>query len=141
MNIIPRDSSFDLDRIFNHFGVPFSNGEIDSSFFSPKVDITDHEDRFEICAELAGVDKDNVTVSLENGLLTIEAKMETENAEKKKGKVIRKERHSGSFLRSFQVGTGVAEADVSASFKDGLLKLTIPKVEESVPLKKQIEIQ
>ena len=140
MNIIPRDSFFDFDRLFNHFSTPAARTDFDSRFFSPKVDITDHKDRYEISAEMAGVDKDNLSVDLEDGLLTIRATIENESSEEKEGKVIRKERHSGSFLRSFQVGPEVKESDISANFKNGLLTLSVPKTEDVAAERKRIEI-
>ena len=141
MNIVPRDSFFDFDRLFNHLSVPAGRADFDGQFFSPKVDITDHDDRFEISAEMAGVDKEDLSVTLEDGLLTIKASVNKESSEEKEGKVIRKERHSGSFLRSFQVGPNVKESDISASFKNGLLKLSVPKTTEETAPRKQIEIQ
>ena len=140
MNILPRDSIFDFDRLFNQFMVPSSNKELSSGFFSPRIDITDHEDYYAIDAELPGVDKDKLHVTLEDGVLTIQASMDSEKSDEKEGKVIRKERYSGSYLRSFNVGAGVNEADISAKFENGLLNLKVPKVAEQAPTKKRIEI-
>jgi HSP20 family protein len=109
-------------------------------FFSPKIDITENNDHYTIVAELAGVDKDDLNVSLEDGVLTIEASMEKESTKKEKGKVIRKERHTGSYLRSFNVGHSLAEADIDATFTNGLLELKVPKMEDTAHSVKRIEV-
>jgi HSP20 family protein len=140
MNIVPRDSIFDFDRFFNHFGLPAVQKELDDSFFSPRVDITDRDDSYVIKAELAGVDKDNLSVTLEDGLLTIQASVETEKTDEEKGRVIRKERRTGSYLRSFNVGKNLHDADISAKFENGLLELTIPKVGEAKKISRKIEV-
>ena len=141
MNILPRDSMFDFDRLFHHFSSPAMAKEMDNGFFSPRVDITDHDDHYKIVAELAGVNKDNLSVTLENGLLTIQASMESETSDEKEGRVIRKERRTGSFLRSFDVGNNVTQADISAKFDNGLLQLTIPKVDDTRKQRQQINIK
>ena len=141
MNILPRDSIFDFDRLFNHFSNHALPKDMDNGFFSPRVDITDHKDHYKIVAELAGVEKDNLSVTLENGLLTIQASMASESSDEKEGRVIRKERRTGSFLRSFDVGSNVSESDISARFDNGLLQLTIPKVDDVKKQRQQIDIR
>lgn len=141
MNILPRDSIFDFDRLFNQLGVPAVSKELDNDFFSPRVDVTEHDDHYKIKAELAGVDKDKLSVTLDDGLLTIQASVESEKSDEEDGRVIRKERRTGSFLRSFNVGRVVQESAISAKFENGLLELTIPKVEEQKKLRKSIDIK
>ena len=140
MNIIPRDSMFDLDRFFDRFWSPSVQKEMGEGFFSPRIDITDKDDHYEISAELAGVKKDDIHVTLEDGILTLKASVNTEKTDEKEGKVIRKERMSGSYLRSFNVGKGVTESDINAKFEDGVLELTVPKKAEQAPEKKRVEI-
>ncbi len=76
MNILTPDSLLSFDRLFNHLGLPDVPMETAEGFFSPNIDITEKGDHYTICAELAGVDKDNLNVSLEDGVLTIDASME-----------------------------------------------------------------
>jgi HSP20 family protein len=140
MTLIPRDSLFDLDNLFNHFFTPTVAKELDNEFFSPRVDIKEAKDKYEIIADLPGVAKDDLSVTLENGVLSIEASTSEETSEEKDGKVIRKERRSGKYMRSFNLGGDIHEEDISASFKDGVLSLTVPKAEESVPEPRQIEV-
>tara|TARA_R110001592_G_scaffold363371_1_gene685581 strand:+ start:199825 stop:200169 length:345 start_codon:yes stop_codon:yes gene_type:complete len=112
-----------------------------ADFFSPRVDIKEKKGKYQITADLPGVDKDHLSVTLDNGVLTIEASTEEEKTEEDDGNVIRKERRSGKFMRSFNLGSGVKDSDINAKFKNGVLKLTVPKAEEQVVEPKQIEVK
>ena len=140
MSLIPRDSLFDLDNLFNHFWSPAVSKEMAADFFSPRVDIKEKKKKYEITADLPGVDKDDLSVTLEDGVLTIEASTSEEKTEEEDGKVIRKERRSGKFMRSFNLGLDVKEGDISAKFKDGVLTLSVPKAEASVSKPKKINV-
>ena len=140
MSLIPRDSLFDLDNLFNHFWSPVVSKEMSADFFSPRVDIKEKKKKYEITADLPGVDKDDLSVTLEDGVLTIEASTSEEKTEEEDGKVIRKERRSGKFMRSFNLGLDVKEGDISAKFKDGVLTLSVPKAEASVSKPKKINV-
>lgn len=141
MSLIPRDSLFDLDNLFNHFWSPAVSKEMTADFFSPRVDIKEKKGKYEITADLPGVDKDHMSITLENGVLTIEASTEEEKTEKEDGKVIRKERRSGKFMRSFNLGPGVKESDIDAKFKNGVLKLVVPKAKAQVVEPKRIDVK
>ena len=97
------------------------------------TDIKESDSEYEMTIDLPGFKKDEVSVALENGYLTISAtkgleKDEAENEEeKKKGNYIRRERYSGSCQRSFYVGDALSVDDIKANFKHGILNLTIPK--------------
>lgn len=99
------------------------------------TDIKETDDGYEMVVDLPGFKKENVTVELDQGYLTITAAkgLEQDEAEseeaKKEGKYIRKERYSGEFRRSFYVGDGLKQEDIKAKFKHGLLTLDIPKKE------------
>lgn len=142
MNLIPRDSLFDLDTFFNGFQglTPKSVGE-EGSFFAPRVDVHSKRNKYVIDAELPGVRKDDLRVNFENGVLSIEAEMKDETSEEEDGKVIRRERRFGQFSRSFHLGEDISDADIKASFKDGVLKLEIPKATPTKPEKRQIEVK
>lgn len=129
MSLVSKDSLFDLDNLFHHFWSPAVSRDMTADFFSPRVDIKEKKGSYEITADLPGVDKDDVSVTLDNGVLTIEASTEEEKTEEQDGKVLRKERRSGKFMRSFNLGAEVKESDISASFRNGVLKLTMPKTE------------
>ncbi|MCR5734325.1 MAG: Hsp20/alpha crystallin family protein [Lachnospiraceae bacterium] len=108
-----------------------------------KTDVHEHEDAFEVDIDLPGFKKDEINIALEDGYLSVSAAKALDNDKKdKKGKVIRKERYSGSMQRSFYVGEAVTEEDIKAKFEDGVLKLDIPKKEvNKVPEKKFIAIE
>ena len=108
-----------------------------------KTDVHENEDGYELDIDLPGFKKDDIKLSLENGYLFVSASKAHENDEKNdKGKVIRKERYSGSMQRSFYIGDAIEEEDVKAKFEDGVLKLEVPKKDEAkVPEKKYISIE
>lgn len=112
----------------------------DRGVFSPRVDIKDAGDHYEITAELAGVAKEDIHVHVKDGILTLEAEANEEDKEEKEGKVIRQERRYGRYMRSFDLGSDVHEADINASFNDGVLKLQAPKLVEKAVERRKIDI-
>ena len=108
-----------------------------------KTDIREHDNGYELDIDLPGFKKDEISIDLDSGYLTISAaKGLDKDEEDKKGKYIRKERYAGAMQRSFYVGDGVTEEDVKAKFEDGILKLSIPKKEaKAVETKKTIAIE
>lgn len=109
----------------------------ENSSWMPTVDISETENGFEIHAELPGVTDDDLNVSVTDNLLTI--KGEKRQEEKTEGKNYhRVERRYGSFQRSFTLPRQVNTSDIKAGFKDGILTLSIPKVEEAMPTEIQI---
>ena len=92
-----------------------------------KTDVRETEDSYELDIDLPGFKKDEIKVDLKDGYLTISAAKGLDKDEKdKKGKYIRQERYAGACSRSFYVGD-VEPEDVSASYEDGILKLSMPK--------------
>lgn len=103
-----------------------------------KTDIRENENGYELDMDLPGFKKDEITVNLRDGYVTISAErgMERNEKDEKTGKFVRQERYSGSCQRSFYVGEGVKQEDMKARFEDGILHLEFPKaspkqVEES----------
>jgi HSP20 family molecular chaperone IbpA len=95
-----------------------------------KTDVREHDDGYELDIDLPGFQKDELTLHLQDGYLTVSAAKGLDEEHKdKKGKVIRRERYSGAMQRSFYVGDGVEETDVKAKYENGVLKLSIPKKE------------
>lgn len=93
-----------------------------------KTDVRETEDSYELDVDLPGFKKDEVTVDLQDGYLTISAAKGLDKDEPdKKGKFLRQERYAGSMSRSFYVGDDVESADISAKFEDGILKISVPK--------------
>lgn len=141
MSLIPRNSLFDFDRFFDNPWLPSISDDSGVTAFSPRVDVREGEKEYEITAELPGVKKDDISVTLDNGVLSIKAETRQENKEEKEGRLIRQERRYGKFVRSFDLGPQVHEGDIKASFEDGILRLVAPKTEPSGSEAKRIEIQ
>jgi HSP20 family molecular chaperone IbpA len=132
-----KQNYFDLfDPFFNDFFGLERNAKYNEVM---KTDIIDHEDSYEMKIELPEIKKENIKMSLDNGYLTIEAKVEKNTDEN--DKYIRKERYYGEYKRSYYVGDAVTEEDIDAKLLDGVLTLNIKKVETKVPEKKYIEIK
>lgn len=108
-------------------------GGVNANFM--KTDVKEADQSYEVAVELPGFSKDNLSVELKDGYLTISARNDENHDQKDdQGRYIRRERYYGSVSRSFYVGEDITEEDIKASFKDGVLKLTLPKKEA-----KQIE--
>ena len=96
----------------------------------PSVDIAEDDKEYTIKAELPGVSKEDVKVTVEGGVLSITGERKTEKEEKEK-KYHRIERSYGSFFRSFTLPEGTSTEKIGAEFKDGILKLHLPKDEKA----------
>jgi HSP20 family protein len=141
MSLIPRGSFLDPDRFFDDFWAPVKReGESAAAFFAPRVDVKDKDDHFEITAELPGVQKEDIHLTLSEGVLTLEAEAKQEDKEEQNGKIIRQERRYGKLMRSFNLGSEVHEEDISAEFRDGVLTLRAPKRAEPAPTTRRINI-
>ena len=105
----------------------------------PKVNVYEYDDRIGILAEIPGLDKKQLNVEVEDGVLTISGdKHGFDNTDK--AKLIRRELKHSSFKRSFELGDSLDGDKVSASFKDGILSISIPKVEPELPKKNFVKI-
>ena len=138
MMMIPRRHDFDLfDDMFRD---PFFN-EGESKLM--KTDINEKKDKYIIEMDLPGYDKEGIKIEIQDGYLTVHAKVNKENNQEEKGKYVRKERYMGECSRSFYIGDNIKEEDIKAKFHNGTLILEIPKKEEQkqLPEKKYIEIE
>ena len=96
-----------------------------------KTDVRECDGAYELEMELPGCKKEDVTAQLNDGYLTVQASRNASNEEKdSQGNYIRRERYTGQCSRSFFVGEAVKQEDIRARFEDGILKLTVPRVEE-----------
>ena len=126
----------------------FDNFFRDDDFFTKKqnslmkTDVKEMKDKYEIKIDLPGYEKENINLSLNNGYLEISAKMNKEENEEEE-KYVRRERFVGECSRSFYVGDDITEEDINAEFKNGILKIDVPKKENEEDQKeiKQIEIK
>lgn len=93
-----------------------------------KTDVRELDGSYELDVDLPGFKKDEVTVDLQDGYLTISAEKALDKDESdQKGKFLRQERYAGSMSRSFYVGDDVEAADICAKYEDGILKISVPK--------------
>src|SRR2546429_5312964 len=124
------------NRLSTLFGRPQRRGngreEITLPEWTPLADITEDEKEYLIKAELPEIKKEDVKVTVENGVLTITGERKFEKEEKDK-KYHRIERSYGSFTRSFMLPDGADGVKVNAEFKDGVLKVHLPKSEKAKP--------
>ncbi len=134
------DDFHSLFDIFNEpfFNMPAMNMSAAANF---KVDVKDNGNAYELIADFPGLKKENISLNYENSYLTISAQTEEGNEEQDdKGNYIRRERHVGSMSRSFYIDN-VDENKISAEFKDGTLKIDLPKKVEDTPKSTKIEIK
>ena len=138
MMMIPRRNDFDL--FGDMFRDPFFT---ESENKIMKTDIREKDDKYLIDIDLPGYEKENIKISVEDGYLTVQATIDSNNEEKEKGKFVRKERYMGTCSRSFYVGDEVKNEDIKASFKKGILSIEVPKKEpnKEIPEKRYIEIE
>jgi len=132
-----------INRYNRYFGLARSNGEREGkdlfsrSDWAPAVDIKETDEAFSIEAELPGMSKEDVKVTVQDGVLSIqgERRQEEETGDRKHHRI---ERVYGSFIRRFTLPENVDENSIHASFKDGVLSLTLAKSEPAEP--KAIEV-
>ena len=136
--LTPFDAIFDqlMNKQFPTFqeevGVSFNKGAY------PKVNVYEYDDKVGIVAEIPGLDKKNVTVDVEDGILTISG--DKHGFDTDGGKCITRELKQSSFKRSFTLGEHLDGEEVSAKFKDGMLSIDVPKVTPEKPKKKFVKI-
>lgn len=123
----------EMDRIFNDL-IPFSwrldESEMGLRSWSPRTDMMETDDEYMIEADLPGMAKQDITINVQDRVLTIEGERKHETEEEHNG-YLRRERSFGSFERKFSLPASVKEDKIKASFKDGVLTVHIPKAEKS----------
>jgi HSP20 family protein len=123
-----------LNRMFARPATRAANGKetMIVADWTPSVDISETEGEYQIKAEIPDVRKEDVKVTLEDGVLTIQGERKHEKEEKGK-KYHRIERSYGSFVRTFSLPDVIDEEKVKAEFKEGVLNLSLPKSEKAKP--------
>jgi len=117
----------DIDRMFNSFF------DLEPAWTrTPAVDIREENDKYLLEAELTGLSENDIDVKVQDNLLTIASKKSEQTEEKKNGYLVKERRHS-SFSRSFVLPKDADRDKIEASFKNGLLALSIPKLPEAQP--------
>ena len=128
----------EMDRLFDRFVEPVWPEAPTLGAWEPKIDLTETKDALTVKAELAGVDQKDISVSLQDGVLTIKGEKDEEKEEKDK-QYHRVERSYGAFARAIRLPAAVDAGGVTATFKDGVVTITLPKAPEAkgttVPVK------
>lgn len=130
-----------LNRLFDNFlRSPSGQSELTSTAWVPPVDIYGTKDEVVLKVELPEIDIKDVKISAENNVLSIAGERKL-SAEAKEEDYFRVERTYGAFVRTFTLPTSVDATKIAAKYKDGVLRLVLPKKEESKPRQVNIEIE
>ena len=138
--LIPFDKVFDkmletnFPEVIDQVGVtPYSNSAY------PKVNVYEYDDKIGLIAEIPGLKKKQLNIEVEDSVLTISG--DKHNVwDDAKAKILRRELKQSSFKRSFELGELLDGDNISASFTDGILSISIPKLEPEKPKKKSVKI-
>ncbi len=125
----------EMDHFFDDLA-PFSWNRENSgkalSTWTPIADITENDKEYQILMDMPGMDKNDIKINIQDERVSITGERKSEEKEEKTD-FIRQERYYGSFFRSFKLPAKVKEDEIKASFKDGVLKVLIPKAEVVKP--------
>ena len=149
MNLVKRDKRNELApwSPFRDWDMPISRffedmwGDVDlpRKAWAPDVDLKETDHAYVLKADLPGMNKDDISVSVEEGVVTLRGERRHEEEKTEDGGYHRIERRYGSFQRAFRIPGGVDSDKVTAEYKNGVLELTLPKREEVKP--KQIDVK
>ncbi len=129
-----------MDELFN--GSVFSLADRDISGARwPRVDIVEEKDGYRIKADVPGLEKDKISVTMENGTLTLSGEKMEEKKERDKDMYYHYERSYGSFSRSFSLPEDVDSEHVEANYKDGVLEVKLRKSERAKPRTIEVKVQ
>ena len=120
----------DINRYFGKTRSTAATGQ--ECGWAPAVDIREEESRYLLSADIPGVERENIEITLENGVLTIKGERRTETATNSQD-YRRKERTHGTFMRQFTLPETVDSQNISATVKDGVLDVVIPKQAKPQP--------
>jgi len=130
----------DVNRLFEEsFARPRRESRA-ARVWAPPVDVAEDEDKVVVKVELPGMKREDINIELSGDTLTIRGERKFENEERKEN-YVRVERAYGRFQRSFTIGVPVKSNKVKASYKDGVLEITIPKSEEVRPKKVDVTVE
>jgi HSP20 family protein len=128
----------EIDRLFSEFAQGIGPGGAQS--IVPNIEITETDKAIEVSAEMPGLERKDVEISIEDDTLTIRGEKKVEENQKDKDKTVQlSERSYGVFLRVLQLPPGIDPSSVQATMSNGVLRLTIPKPAKSAP--KKIEVK
>jgi HSP20 family protein len=142
-NLLGTEPVYSLQQRFNRLFeemFPFATEPISMAGWSPSCDIYETDNEIVVKAEIPGVKKENIKLSMQDNVLTLTGERKFEE-ETKKENYMRVERGYGKFTRSFSLPSYVDAKKISAEFKDGLLEVKLPKSEEAKPREVEIKIK
>lgn len=131
----PWDFHEEFSRMFDDFGGGLQRFE---EGFSPAIDIRETDDSYIVEVDTPGMKKDEVEIEVADDLLTIKGERKSEHEEEREN-YHRVERQSGSFRRTISIPGGYNRDTVEAKYEDGVLRITLPKLEESRPRKVKVK--
>ena len=123
----------EMNRYFDDFFGEHRRGLAEGAWL-PAVDVSESENEFVVRAELPGMSHEDIDINVQENVLTLKGEKKQEKKDEKEN-FHRLERTYGSFSRSFTLPVGVKPEDIKATFKDGVLEVTMPKTEEANPQK------
>lgn len=132
----------EMDRLFEDFFTPWRRRSLlpTEAVWTPELDVYEDENEVVVTADVPGLKPEEIDISISGNTLTIRGEKKRE--EEKKGKnYYRLERSHGSFSRSVELPVSVDTKKISATYKNGVLEVTLPKVEEAKPKKVKIEVK
>ena len=106
----------------------------------PAVDVAETDTAYQVKAELPGIRKEDLDVTVDDGVLTIKAEHNDNQEQTENGQLIRQERSYGKFARSLRLGANVDEETITAEYRDGVLHITLPKAKEVQPRKVEVSV-
>lgn len=143
MRLTTWDPFSEMEAVLNRYRPQTSKANTEAmkqSDWYPVVDVSESETSFFVHAELPGVKKEDMSISVNEGVLTLSGKRENKH-EETKNKVHRIERSFGSFSRSFTLPDSADAENINARFEDGILNIEIPKSAEEKPRQFDVKIQ
>ena len=136
-----RSSYFDnFGDVFNGFFHPPLTHRSVRKARIPAVDVAETDTAYQVKAELPGIRKEDLDVTVDDGVLTIKAEHNDNQEQTGNGQLIRQERPYGKFVRSLRLGANVDEETITAEYRDGVLHITLPKAKEVQPRKVEVSV-
>jgi HSP20 family protein len=131
----------EMDQLLNSFFGTMPSAGAHEALWYPRVDLREHDQEFVLVADLPGLNQDDINISVENNLLTLQGKRMVEHSAEngQSGSVHYRERAFGTFCRRFMLGAAVDADQITATYKAGVLEVHIPKTTAAQP--KRIAVQ
>ena len=131
----------EMDDLFeNFFGLTRRGGDLEYGRWRPRINIEENDNNYEITAEIPGMSKEDIEIDLRGDILTLKGEKKIEEEKKDKNFHLC-ERCYGQFVRTIRLPENAEKDKIDAEYKDGILKLNIPKVEEAKPKEIKVKVK